>query len=47
MRVTVCFRNTEGTWMIVHEHFSAPFDPQSGKALLDLEPEHVERTSAA
>jgi ketosteroid isomerase-like protein len=47
MRVTVCFRNTEGMWMIVHEHFSAPFDPQSGKALLDLEPEPLQAASAA
>jgi PhnB protein len=41
------FRKTNGTWMIVHEHFSAPFDPESGKALFDLEPEGVERTRAA
>jgi uncharacterized protein (TIGR02246 family) len=47
MRATVCFRKTNDTWMIVHEHFSAPFDPQSGKALLDLEPEELERTRAA
>ena len=38
MRVTVCLRNTRGRWQVAHEHFSAPFDPQSGKALLDLEP---------
>jgi ketosteroid isomerase-like protein len=38
MRATVCFRKTNGEWMIVHEHFSAPFDPQSGKALCELEP---------
>jgi ketosteroid isomerase-like protein len=47
MRVTVCFRKVEGTWIIVHEHFSAPFDPQSSKALLDLEPDGFERASAA
>jgi uncharacterized protein (TIGR02246 family) len=47
MRATVCFRKTNGEWVIVHEHFSAPFDPQSGKALCDLEPEHVKRTRAA
>ena len=47
MRVTACFRKTNGQWMIVHAHCSVPFDPQSGKALLDLEPEHVERTSTA
>jgi uncharacterized protein (TIGR02246 family) len=38
MRVTVCFRRKNGQWKIAHEHFSAPFEPQSGKALLDLEP---------
>jgi uncharacterized protein (TIGR02246 family) len=38
MRVTVGCRKVNGKWMIVHEHFSAPFDPQSGKALFDLRP---------
>ena len=38
MRVTVCLRKTRGRWQVAHEHFSAPFDPESGKALLDLEP---------
>jgi uncharacterized protein (TIGR02246 family) len=38
MRVTVCCRKTAGRWLIAHEHFSAPFDPASGKALLGLEP---------
>ena len=47
MRVAVCFRKTNGTLMIVHEHFSAPFDPESGKGLLGLEPEDVERKKAA
>jgi ketosteroid isomerase-like protein len=38
MRVTVCYRKTNGKWLVVHEHFSAPFEMESGKALLDLEP---------
>jgi uncharacterized protein (TIGR02246 family) len=38
MRGTVGYRRTGGRWLIVHEHWSAPFDPQSGKALFDLEP---------
>jgi ketosteroid isomerase-like protein len=38
MRVTVCCRNTSGRWLIAHEHFSVPFDMESGKALLSLEP---------
>ena len=38
MRVTVCCRNQGGRWMVAHEHFSAPFDPETGKARLDLEP---------
>ena len=37
-RVTVCCRKTNGRWKVAHEHFSAPFDPESGKALLGLEP---------
>jgi uncharacterized protein (TIGR02246 family) len=38
MRATAGLRRRGGKWLIVHEHFSAPFDPASGKALLDLEP---------
>jgi ketosteroid isomerase-like protein len=38
MRATVCWRKRSGRWTVVHEHFSAPFDPASGKALLDLKP---------
>lgn len=33
MRMTACFRKLHGQWQVVHEHFSAPFDPQSDKAL--------------
>jgi uncharacterized protein (TIGR02246 family) len=38
MRATFGCRKTNGRWKIAHEHFSAPFDPESGKALFDLEP---------
>lgn len=41
-RGTTCFRRTGGTWRIVHEHLSAPFEPESGKTLLDLEPRNAE-----
>ena len=37
-RTTVCFRKIDGTWMVTHEHNSVPFDPESGKASLDLKP---------
>lgn len=37
MRMTACFRKQHGKWRVVHEHFSAPFDPQSDKTLW-LEP---------
>jgi ketosteroid isomerase-like protein len=37
MRVTFCCRKAAGRWKIAHEHFSAPFDPESGK-VLDLQP---------
>lgn len=33
MRLTACFRKQHGKWLVVHEHFSAPFDPESDKAL--------------
>jgi uncharacterized protein (TIGR02246 family) len=32
MRVTVCFKRTDGRWHVVHEHVSVPFDPMTGKA---------------
>ena len=38
MRATVAFREAGGRWQVVHEHYSAPFDPMSGKALFDLQP---------
>jgi ketosteroid isomerase-like protein len=38
MRATVCLREIDGRWLIVHEHFSVPFDMQSGKAMFDLQP---------
>ncbi len=38
MRVSSAYRKIKGQWRIVHEHFSAPFDPESGKALFDLQP---------
>lgn len=38
MRATQCFRRVDGEWRIAHEHHSAPFDMESGKALCDLEP---------
>jgi uncharacterized protein (TIGR02246 family) len=37
MRMTACYRKQHGEWQIVHEHFSAPFDPESTKVLW-LEP---------
>ncbi len=38
MRGTVGFRRSGGKWAIAHEHFSVPFDMESGKALFDLKP---------
>lgn len=31
MRATVCCRKTPDGWRIVHEHYSAPFDPETLK----------------
>jgi ketosteroid isomerase-like protein len=38
MRVTACYRQVGGAWKIVHEHWSAPFDPMSGATLFDVQP---------
>ena len=38
VRSTLCFRKTDGAWMVTHEHTSVPFDAESGKASVDLKP---------
>ncbi|WP_112196556.1 nuclear transport factor 2 family protein [Pseudomonas sp. LG1E9] len=38
MRVTAGYQRFSGEWKVVHEHWSAPFDMQSGAALFDLKP---------
>lgn len=38
MRMTAGYRRAAGHWKIAHEHFSAPFDMESGKALFELTP---------
>jgi len=37
MRMTAGYRKTNGTWMVVHEHFSAPCDRATLK-VLDVKP---------
>lgn len=38
LRWTMCFRKIDGNWLITHEQLSVPIDPQSGRAVLNLEP---------
>lgn len=38
MRASAGYRRVNGKWKAVHEHFSAPFDMESGKALFELQP---------
>lgn len=38
MRGSAGYRKIDGKWTIVHEHFSAPFDMETGEALFDLTP---------
>jgi len=38
IRATLCYRKIDNKWMVTHEHVSAPFDPESGQASLDLKP---------
>ena len=37
-RATICFRKTDGRWLVTHEHISEPFDMTTFKAVLDLKP---------
>ena len=37
-RTTLGFRRNDGRWLIVHDHGSVPFDPNSGLASLGLKP---------
>ena len=38
MRVSVGYRRVGGQWKVIHEHWSAPFDMESGTALFNLQP---------
>ncbi|UMZ10493.1 nuclear transport factor 2 family protein [Pseudomonas sp. MPFS] len=38
MRVSAAYQCLGGQWQVVHEHWSAPFDMQTGTTLFDLEP---------
>jgi uncharacterized protein (TIGR02246 family) len=38
VRSTLCLRKEGERWLIAHEHASVPFDAESGKALVTLQP---------
>lgn len=38
VRGTFCFQKIDGSWLIVHDQASVPFDISSGKGVIDLEP---------
>jgi uncharacterized protein (TIGR02246 family) len=38
LRSTVCYCKIDGEWLVTHQHSSVPFDGESGKASLQLEP---------
>ena len=42
MRGTAGYRRHQGIWQIVHEHASAPYEPQTVEPLLSSEPESHE-----
>ena len=37
-RKTLGLQRRDGTWLITHDHGSVPFNPESGKASLGLQP---------
>jgi ketosteroid isomerase-like protein len=38
VRGTFCFQKIDGTWLVVHDQASVPFDVTTGKGVTDLEP---------
>lgn len=38
VRATLCCQKVNGDWRIVHDHESVPFDPVTGKGVVDLAP---------
>lgn len=38
VRATLGLQQENGTWVIVHDHESAPFDPATGRAVIDEGP---------
>ncbi len=38
VRATLGLRRTDGVWRIVHDHESVPWDPQTGRGVIDLPP---------
>lgn len=38
VRGTFCFQKIDGSWLIVHDQASVPFDMLSGKGVTDLQP---------
>ena len=38
LRSTVCYRRIDGRWTVTHQHSSVPFDGESGRVSLDLQP---------
>lgn len=38
VRGTFCFRKIDGNWLIAHDQASVPFDVESGRGVIDLEP---------
>ncbi len=38
VRGTFCFRKIDGSWLIVHDQASVPFDIATGKGVTDLQP---------
>lgn len=38
MRASVGYKRIDGQWKVIHEHWSAPFDMETGAALFTLKP---------
>jgi len=42
---TIGLRKIDDEWKVLHEHVSVPFDLESGKAMLNIEPKPEARSA--
>jgi ketosteroid isomerase-like protein len=47
LRASSFLRRVDGTWLIAHDHCSAPFNPMTEQVMLDAGPDALKQARAA